>query len=153
MTIPRALYERILRHGEQTYPEESCGFVLADRAGAVVEVVPVTNAADRLRRERPDEFTRDARTGYVMDPGEQAAAMRAAESAGRTVRGLYHSHADVGAYFSDEDKARALPFGEPLFPEAVYLVADVRAGRARGMKAFVWDADTRDFVERPIEIV
>ena len=153
MKIARALYDQILRHGERAYPEEACGFLVADADGRVVEVVPIANAAERMKAERPEEFTRDARTGYVMDATEQYRAMRAAEDAGRSIAGIYHSHADVGAYFSAEDKARAAPDGEPFFRDTVYVVADVRAARALGAMAFVWDGPATDFVEHPLEIL
>ena len=150
MRIPRAIHQRILAHGEAAYPDEACGFVLADAGGRVVDAVAVTNAASRMKAERPDEFTRSAADGYVMDPKEQLAAERAAEAAGRTVLGVYHSHPDVGAYFSEEDRRRALPFDVPLYP--AWIVADVRQGKALGAKLFVWDDGAKDFREEPLEV-
>lgn len=150
MTIPREEYERILRHGERTYPEEACGFLIADASGKIVQAVAVTNAAEKMRAEQPGEFTRGATDGYVMDPKEQLAVERAAEAAGRVVAGVYHSHPDVGAYFSAEDKKRALPFDHPLYPS--WIVADVRKGAAHGAKLFVWDESSKDFLEQPLEI-
>jgi proteasome lid subunit RPN8/RPN11 len=152
MKLPRGLYEQILAHGERAAPEESCGFLLADPDGTVVAVIPIRNAAEQMKAERPDEFTRSASMGYVMDPREQMKAMRDAETAGRTVRGIYHSHVDVGAYFSAEDKRRATLDGEPLFPDAVYVVSDVRAAKAHGAKAFVWDPSAKDYIEEAIQI-
>jgi proteasome lid subunit RPN8/RPN11 len=148
--IGRSEYERILRHAEETYPEEACGFLLANAEGAVVEAVAVTNAAEKMRQEQPGEFTRSAADGYVMDPREQLAVERAADAAGRTVAGVYHSHPDVGAYFSAEDRKRALPFDFPLYP--AWIVADVRKGKAHGAKLFVWDDAARDFLEQTLEI-
>lgn len=152
MTIGRAAYDRLLRHGESTYPEEACGFLVADEGGHILEAVPVKNAAAAMKLERPDEFTRSAEDGYVMDPKEQLAVERAADAAGRTVLGVYHSHPDVGAYFSSEDRRRALPFPDlPLYPS--WIVADVRKGKAHGAKLFVWDAARNDFFEQPLEIL
>ena len=93
MRIGRSEYERILRHGEEAYPEEACGFLLASADGDVVEAVAVTNAAEKMRAERPGEFTRSAADGYVMEPREQLAVERAADAAGRTVIGVYHTKA------------------------------------------------------------
>lgn len=152
MRIPRPLYQELLRHAERVYPEECCGFLVGTAEG-VVQVVPVANAAERMRRELPKVFTRDAEHGYVMDPKEQFRAMRDAEAAGLEIRGIYHSHVEVGAYFSAEDRARAAPNGEPLFPDAVYAVIDVRTDGARGARAFLWDARAKDFSEAPIDIV
>lgn len=117
------------------------------------EVAPIRNAAAKMASENPAEFTRSAKKGYVMEPLEQFRAMRAAEAKGWVVRGIYHSHVEVGAYFSAEDSARALFDGEPMFPDTVYLVADIRGGVSRGMKAFRFDPATRAFVEEPLEIV
>lgn len=152
MTLARGAYDRLLRHGEAAYPEEACGLLVGGEDGHVLEAVPVTNAAAKMRAERPDEFTRSAEDGYVMDPKEQLTVDRAAAAAGRTVLGVYHSHPDVGAYFSAEDKRRALPFPDmPLYP--AWIVADVRKGKAHGATLFVWDADKNDFLEQPIQIL
>ncbi len=153
MILPRPLYDAILAHGEKTWPQECCGFLVGAESGAIEEVVAITNAAEKMKAERPDEFTRTAEMGYVMDPQEQLRAMRSAETRGKVVRGIYHSHADVGSYFSAEDKRRALFDGAPMFPDAIYVVADVKAREGKGAKAFVWSAAARDFVEEPIEIV
>lgn len=150
MRISRSEYERILRHGEKTYPEEACGFLLAGADGDIVEAVAVANVAERMRQEQPGEFTRSAADGYVMDPREQLSVELAADAAGRTVIGVYHSHPDVGAYFSAEDKTRALPFDFPLYP--AWIVADVRKSKAHGAKLFVWDGGAKEFLEQTLEI-
>jgi adenylyltransferase/sulfurtransferase len=150
VTLARALYEKILRHGESVYPEEACGFLIADASGAVVDAVAVTNAAAKMRDESGGEFTRSARDGYVMDPKEQLAVERAADAAGQTVLGVYHSHPDVGAYFSSEDRKRALFLDAPLYPK--WIVADVKKGKGEGAKLFVWSDATKDFVEEPLSI-
>jgi len=152
VTIEREEWERIRRHGEAVYPEEACGFLVADAKGHVLEAVAVTNVATQMKAEHPDEFTRDAHDGYVVDASEQMAVQRLADAAGRTVIGVYHSHPDVGAYFSAEDKRRALPFPDmPLYP--AWIVADVKKGKALGAKLFVWDAASADFLEQPLEII
>lgn len=151
MKLSQALAARMLAHGELTYPEECCGLLVGPADGPIAQVVEARNVLNELHASDPDRYPRDARSGYVIDPQEQYRVMREAEAAGQTVRGIYHSHVDVGAYFSEEDKARALPFGEPAFPGAVYIVVDVTSGRAREAKAFVWDPTTSDFVEEPLE--
>lgn len=151
MKLARRELDRLLRHGETAYPEEACGFLLADGDGHIVEAVAVANVAARMKAERPDEFTRGAEDGYVVDAKEQLAVERAADAAGRSVLGVYHSHPDVGAYFSAEDKRRALPFPDmPLYP--AWIVADVQKGKALGAKLFVWDAARADFLEQTLEI-
>lgn len=152
MTILRALYEQIVRHCEETYPDEACGFLVRDGSqGKLVEVIRMTNVAREMRERHPEEFTRDATDGYVMDPREQLAAERRVEAAKRSICGVYHSHPDVGAYFSEEDERRATPFGEPLYPE--WLVVDVQQGAARGARHFRWGPSTRGFAEEPLDVV
>lgn len=151
MKIPRAVYEEILAHSARAYPEEACGFLVADASGEIVEAIAIANAAERMRRERPEEFTRGNADGYVMDPKEQLVAENSVRARGLEVLGTYHSHVDVGAYFSKEDAARALMFGEPMF--TTYVVSDARKDGARGAKAFRWDAATREFLETALEIV
>ena len=49
---------------------------------------------------------------------------------------IYHSHIDVGAYFSDTDKKNALIDGEPTYPDAVYVVMSVVERRVVAVNAF-----------------
>ena len=53
----------------------------------------------------------------------------------RPVQVIYHSHVDVGAYFSEEDSRAATRDGEPIFP-VDYLVIDCAADGVRGAKLF-----------------
>ena len=152
MKLPPAILDTILEHGARDYPNEACGLLFGPADGGITRAVPLANALDRLHAEDPEAYPRTARTGYVIDPTEQFRAVHDAEDRGETLRGIYHSHTDVGAYFSEEDKAQATPLGEPAFPDAVYVVADIRKGRAEGSKAFVWDPERRDFLEEPIEV-
>ena len=43
-----------------------------------------------------------------------------------------HSHPDVGAYFSPEDRERALWAGRPVHPGIVYLVCGIKSGEPDG---------------------
>lgn len=152
MTLLRRLYEDIVRHCEEAYPEEACGFLVRDESrGSIVGVIRIANVARAMREKHPEEFTRDATDGYVMDPREQMEAERRVEAEGNGIAGVYHSHPDVGAYFSEEDTRRAMPFGEPLYHE--WLVVDVQKGRARGSRFFRFDRSTRGFAEEPVLVV
>src|SRR5207302_147298 len=95
-----------------------------------------------IERGRPTEI--DAINGQV-------AARGAAHGVPTPVKAFYHSHTRVGAYFSGEDRARAMFGDEPAYPEVAYVVvSDSRTpGEAR---AFRWSERARDFVEVPIEV-
>jgi len=143
LRILESTLETIDRHAAESYPNECCGAVLAENCRELVR--PITNIQDRLHADNPDTHPRDARTAYFMDPKELYAVLREAEEQKRPLRVLYHSHPDHDAYFSAEDKARALAWDEPAYPETFYLVVSVVGGRVRDRLAVAWDAARRDF--------
>ena len=149
LTLSRAALDEILAHARATHPEECCGAVL--EAGGRDVVRRFTNVQARLHHEDPAANPRDAVTAYSPDPKELFAALRDADAPGARLKVFYHSHTRVGAYFSGEDRARAMFGDEPSYPDVAYLVvSDSRTpGEAR---AFRWDEQPRDFVEVPVVV-
>jgi proteasome lid subunit RPN8/RPN11 len=80
------------------------------------------------------------------------AAIRRGEAEGRPVKVLYHSHLDVGAYFSDTDAAVAKAGQDEPPWDLAYLVTSVRGGVVDDRKLFVWDPAARAFVESPLHL-
>lgn len=150
LRLARTALDDMLAHARATHPEECCGAVL--ELGGRDVVRRFTNVQARLHREDPAAHPRDAETAYTPEPKELFAALREGEAPGARVKVFYHSHTRVGAYFSGEDRARAMFGDEPAYPEVTYVVvSDSRTpGEAR---AFRWDEGARDFVEVPIEVV
>jgi proteasome lid subunit RPN8/RPN11 len=150
LTLERRALEDILAHARETHPEECCGAVLR-RAGGD-EVRRFVNIQERLHAEDPEAFPRGAVTAYTPEPKELFTVLRDAEAPGSVLAVFYHSHTRVGAYFSGEDRARAMFGDEPAYPDVTYLVvSDSRvAGEAR---AFRWDAGVNDFVEVAVALV
>ena len=68
-----------------------------------------------------------------------------AEKAGGKISGFFHSHIDCDAYFSDEDKERAMIWDEPAYPDAIYLVVSVCNKNVKGYKCFGWDGSLGHF--------
>lgn len=128
---PTAL-EQIYAHADRCYPEECCGFVFADGS-----VYPGSNIQNELHRKNPDRYPRSAANGYTFAVADTLLLNKALRSDNPVVV-IYHSHPDVGAYFSDEDQDKALFMGEPIHPVS-YLVVDVRQGQSLGSKLFAWD--------------
>lgn len=129
----------------QGYPKEACGLIL-ERDGAL-DVLCCENLQDKLHAMDSERYPRTAETAYNLDP---MVLYRASED-GAAVRGIFHSHPDRGAYFSDEDVLSALggdPEGEPILPGVDYLVLSARADGVDDAKLFVWDEAERRFVER-----
>ena len=144
--------KQIVQHAEAQHPAECCGILTAGRNSPLSQVHPCVNIQDRLHQEDPQRYPRDSRIAYFIDSQEQFRIISAAERKGGWVSGFYHSHVDCDAYFSDEDKERAMAWDEPAFPNAVYLVVSVFGEGVRGHKAFAWDAERRDFSEADVEV-
>ncbi len=135
-------------HLRSCYPAEGCGLVL-EAAGGSLLFVPIANIAGSEQAKATSGRT--GRDGYVMDPKALLAALEAVEQAGGCLYAIVHSHPDVGAYFSREDRDMALGGGdEPLWPGVRYLVVSVRSGSVDGARLYTWDATRRDFSEREV---
>ncbi len=125
---------------------EACGFVV--RRDGALEVVPVPNVADRYHAQDPERFPRTSRTSYLMEPRAQLQVHESLLDGRGEIVAVWHSHVDVGAYFSEKDRADALVDGEPLLPGAEYLVLGVRGGKVTEARRYVLENGV--FVERPL---
>lgn len=149
LRLARAALDDMLAHARASHPKECCGAVI-ERDGRD-HVRRFTNVQDRLHAEDPAAYPRGAETAYYPDQKEFYAVLREGEKPGARLKVFYHSHTRVGAYFSGEDRAKAMFDDEPSYPDVTWVVvSDSRTpGEAR---AFHWDDGRRDFVERPIEV-
>lgn len=123
---------QIYEHALSIYPEECCGFIFSDGS-----VHRGTNIQNKLNEMTPGVYRRSASNGYTFSVADTVLLNGSFRSENPVVI-IYHSHPDVGAYFSNEDQDKALFLGEPIFPVA-YLVVDVQAGEACGAKLFQWE--------------
>ncbi len=154
LQLKREDLERIHRQAEAEYPAECCGILTVGAASDLSRVHPCGNIQGRLHQEDPAQYPREPRIAYFIDPKEQFDIISAAERSGGRVSGFYHSHIDCEAYFSAEDKERAMAWDEPAYADAVYLVVSVYAGKIRGSgRAFGWQSESRDFSEVESEIL
>lgn len=132
----RELLRRIAELCEADPARETCGFVVR-RAGAL-EVVAIPNVADRYHERDPARFPRTSRDSYLMEPRAQLRALEELEVPDAVVA-VWHSHVEVGAYFSEKDRADAVIDGVQQVPGAEYLVFGVRSGRVTEAKRFRLD--------------
>jgi len=110
VTIPQAILDEVYRHCEGAYPEEACGILAEpERQARVTRAFPCANIQNRLHEQDPQTHPRDARVAYRIDPKELLAITRALRPDGLEFKIIFHSHADVGAYFSAEDQRQAAP--------------------------------------------
>ncbi len=157
LLVLRSVIEQVDDEAREAYAadEESCGFLVGPAAEArrVDGIVPMVNRANALHRLDPEQYPRTGRTYFDIDSMKFQGAIAKGEAAGRPVKILYHSHLDVGAYFSATDAEVAkMGQGEPPW-DLAYLVTSVRGGRVDDRKLFVWDPHGGAFVESALEIV
>ena len=98
-TLP---WQQMVEHARATYPNECCGAMLgsvSDGQKRVVEAMPLENAAAGPQRER-----------YELRPEDLLKADREARGRKMDLVGIYHSHPDCGAYFSETDLKNSCPW-------------------------------------------
>ena len=149
MLLTQEAWTEISRHAQETFPEECCGVIFS--AGATDQVVRVKNIQNQLHALDPQTYPRTAAIAYAMDPLELDSVIRQGEEKGRRLKAFYHSHPNHDAYFSDEDKAFASPFGEPTYPDAAQIVISIYNRAVKVIRAFEWSTARNDFAEVPLD--
>jgi adenylyltransferase/sulfurtransferase len=145
MISPEALAE-IYAHARRDYPEECCGVIYGPKSSPVADkAVAGANIQNELHAEDPVKFDRDARTAYALG-GRDLFKLTHSLDGDHPAKIIYHSHVNVGAYFSPTDQTAALCDGQPSWP-VEYVVIDVNADGARCAVQFAWDAELAAFVE------
>ena len=142
-------FEAITLHAIEDYPREACGVVVAGPGSR--RLLRCRNVQDELHAKDPARHPRDARTAYFIDPQDLLRLGRL-EGEGFQVAVIYHSHADAqergggtGAYFSETDRQQALLGGQPMYPDATYVVVSIVGGRLETAAGFRWSATAGDF--------
>jgi proteasome lid subunit RPN8/RPN11 len=136
LVISSQSLQAIGRHGEATFPEECCGFLIGQARAetTVVErVLPVDNERQDSRHNR-----------YVIEPETVLAAHKQARAAGADVVGYYHSHPDHPSRPSDFDREHA-------WPGLSYLIVSVMQGRVADARSWRLADDRERFDEETID--
>ena len=94
-----------------------------DGQKVVTEAVPLTNSFAGAQRDR-----------YEIKKDDLLAAEQAARDRGVDVIGIFHSHPDCDAYFSETDLKNSCPWFS-------FVVMSVQAGRFHHANSFVPDLD------------
>ncbi|HLH17676.1 MAG TPA: M67 family metallopeptidase [Bryobacteraceae bacterium] len=92
----------MVSHARKTYPNECCGAMLGvieDGVKTVHEALPLENAFAGAQAAR-----------YELRPEDLLAADRAARARNMDLIGIYHSHPDCDAYFSETDLKNSCPW-------------------------------------------
>lgn len=136
----------IYRSVEPAWPHEGCGFVF--QFGDELRVLPTLNRVPMLQEKFPDEYPRGADDWFEPDMKPWLRSVRE----GGEPRVIYHSHPEVGAYFSQPDRDMARFTNDEGVvvernPGVLHIVVSVRQGKADGALLFTWNEQTRDFDE------
>jgi proteasome lid subunit RPN8/RPN11 len=136
LIIPHAVYEAIRAHGEETYPHECCGALLArpgtdGQGGREGRVIAEAMRAGNTR-------TDSAHNRYQIAPVELVRIERDARKQGLEIAGFYHSHPDHPAQWSATDFAEAHWIG------CSYVITSVERGRATVTNSFLLAGTTEE---------
>ncbi|HSE91983.1 MAG TPA: Mov34/MPN/PAD-1 family protein [Methylomirabilota bacterium] len=139
--------DAIRRQAVEEYPNECCGVVMV--RGRDRQVVRCRNIQDELHALDPVRHPRTARTAFNIgkDDHDRIASLQAQ---GFELAVIYHSHVDVGAYFSETDRRMAMMGQDPrrhdpLYPDVTHVVMAVTRDGVEQVNAFRWNPTTRDF--------
>ncbi len=155
LQITSAALDQVIAEARAAYgrDEESCGFLLGPREPWQVldEVMPMVNRANPLHALDPETYPRTGRMYFDIDSMKFQRAIERGHASERPVKVLYHSHLDVGAYFSETDAQVALMGGNTPPFDLAYLVTSVRGGDVDDHALFVWAAG--GFMRSQLEVL
>jgi len=95
-------WQTMVAHAESTYPNECCGVMLGSLDGdhkSVTIAQPLENVSVGSQAAR-----------YELRPEDLLAADREARRLKMDLIGIYHSHPDCDAYFSETDLKNSCPW-------------------------------------------
>lgn len=130
LTIPRAIYEEMIRHCQVGLPNEACGF-LGGRGAKVEKLYALTNAAASPVYYRPDGK-------------EMLAAMQDIDTGGLELSAIFHSHVASAPRPSPTDVREA------HYPDSVYVIVSLSDLSKPEMKG--WRIHKKDWRDETGEI-
>ncbi|MFN0170691.1 MAG: M67 family metallopeptidase [Bryobacteraceae bacterium] len=119
-------WRSMVEHGRATYPNECCGAMLGSVDGEskhVTVAIPLQNASQGPQQSR-----------YELRPEDLLQADREARAKGLDLVGIYHSHPDCDAYFSETDLKNSCPWYS-------FVVLSIRKGEFDHANSFLPNFD------------
>lgn len=119
-------WQEMVRHARSTFPNECCGAMLGVLDGdekIVKSAVPMENAHQGPQEER-----------YELRPEDLLRADREARQAGMDLIGIFHSHPDCDAYFSQTDLKNSCPWYS-------FVVLSIKNGEFDHANSYLPNAD------------
>lgn len=124
--IEQRAWHTMVLHAERTYPNECCGAMLGhtrDDRRSVVEAVALENTWDGEQGEH-----------YQVRPEDLLHADKEARTRGLELIGIFHSHPDCDAYFSETDLKNSCPWYS-------FVVLSIKNGKFDHANSFLPDPD------------
>ncbi len=116
ITLPKKIYEGMVVHAKENFPNEVCG-LLCGQSGCVTNILPAHNIS-------PTPYS-----DYQVDPETLLHALRREEE-GDELIAIYHSHPTSAAYPSATDAAKA------YYPNSIYLILSLQKMDAPELTGF-----------------
>lgn len=133
LVIRIAADDEIRRHGQEAYPNESCGALLG-RGRVVTDAMPLPNTSEEGFRRR-----------FRIRPVDYRAAERRASEMDAELLGFYHSHPDDLARPSQYDLDHA-------WPTFAYVILAVEGGESTALRSWRLREDRSAFDEEPVAL-
>jgi proteasome lid subunit RPN8/RPN11 len=154
LRIPQSALREIERAGIAAYArdEEACGYITGPAADPLLAdtAVELENLANKYHQVDPEGHPRTGREYFKINSLKFERAIAEGVQTGRPVKVFFHSHLDCGSYFSAEDAA-SMTMGNTGSPsyQLAYLVTAVDKGEISAHRLFIWDNQSKAFVEAP----
>lgn len=135
--IQKEPFAEMAAHAEATYPNECVGAMIGTIDGDVKTVdfaLKLENSAEGSQRAY-----------YELKPEHLMTADRAARDQGKTLIGIYHSHPDCDAYFSETDLKNSSPWYS-------FVVLSIKQGKYDHANSWLPDADQAHADKEELEI-
>ena len=128
------------RHGEASYPEECCGFLI----GRIVQNQSMGDSTIVERILSVENERQDSRHNrFLIHPETVLAAHKEARAAGLDVVGYYHSHPDHPARPSEFDREHA-------WPGLSYVIVSVAGGKVAETRSWRLSDDRERFERKRV---
>jgi proteasome lid subunit RPN8/RPN11 len=130
ITVERQPWREMVNHAQATYPNECCGAMIGNVSSGpdgdlktVVHAIALDNASSGPQAAR-----------YELRPEDLLKADREARERKMDLIGIYHSHPDCGAYFSETDLKNSCPWYS-------FVVLSIKNGKFDHANSFLPDLD------------
>lgn len=124
--IEKPAWDAMVSHAERTFPDECCGAMLGRTQNGkkiVTTALPIDNS-----------YAGEKGARYELRPEDLLTADKQARANGLDLIGIFHSHPDCDAYFSETDLKNSCPWYS-------FVVLSVREGKFDHARSFLPDPD------------